>query len=119
MFANLIVLACLVLGSFAVLITAVAILRADDALTRNNSFSPATALGMPLIVLGSLIAWSVRNGWNWFVGIEAVFTVAALVLVSSVGSNVLARATYLSGAELSPLTKPNALAADSADGEQD
>ncbi|MFV0427833.1 MAG: cation:proton antiporter [Arachnia sp.] len=106
-----------VLGSLSVLITAIAFFRLRDSLSRINAFGPATALGLPLLVMGAVIAWTASYGLDILLIVKGAFTFGALVMVSSVGTNVLARATYLSGAPLASDTYPNDLAGDSAEGE--
>jgi len=99
-----------VVGALCVLISAVSMLRATDALTRINSLSPATGLGLPLIVTAAYLYQIYADGFDWVHLIQYAITVMALVIVSSVGSNALARAAYLSGAEADPATDPQDLA---------
>lgn len=99
-----------VLGAVFVLGSALAMHRQRDALARVNVLSPATGLGMPLIVIGAFLhRWAVA-GFSGVDLLKTVVTVGALLVVSSVASNVLARSTYLSGAEVAPQTSPQELA---------
>lgn len=102
---------CTLVGAFLVLAVAVAFFKERDAISRINVLGPATALGLPLIVTGAFIARAWQTGFDSWLLLKSIGTVAALVLVSSVASNVLARAAYLSGAPLDPRTSPNELAA--------
>lgn len=104
--------ALMLLGSFFVLVTGVVMFRARDALTRINALGPATALGTPMIVLGAWLYRVVTVGFSGTDLLEVVVTVGALVVVSSVATNTLARAAYLSGAPLDPATHPQDLAVD-------
>lgn len=97
-------------GSLSFLISAVALLRVRDAVSRLNALTPATALGLPLILLAALIQQSLTNGWSWADGGKVLLAIAGSVLVSSVASNTLGRAAYRSGAPLDPVTEPNELA---------
>ena len=102
-------------GALMLLVSAVAELRAPDALSRINVLGPATGLGLPMVVTaGYLAAWQ-EHGFSWVATLKLLATVVALLVVSSVGSNVLARATYLSGAPLDPATDPHDLRDDPGD----
>lgn len=97
-------------GSFLVLTGGVIFFRERDAITRLNGFGPATTLGLPLITTGAFIGWVLQDGWDWFLGLRFLMALVAFITVSAVGTNVLARASYLSGAQLDPDTSPNDLA---------
>lgn len=102
----------IMLGSLLVLTSAVAMFRQRDALSRVNVLSPATGLGLPMIVTAaSLHRWS-TTGFAWLDLGKTLLTIVALLIVSSVASNILARATYLSGAPVHPITDPQDLARD-------
>lgn len=103
---------CVVVGSLFVLAVAVVFFKERDAVSRINALGPATALGLPLIVTGALIEWAWQFGFSGWLLFKSIATICALVLVSSVASNVLARAAYASGAPLDPRTSPNDLAED-------
>lgn len=98
-----------VLGAMLVLSVGVAQFRARDALSRSNAMGPATALGVPLILLGVALGWTEQEGFDLMLWLKTLLTIAALVLVSSVASNVLARATLRTDATLDPRTTPNDL----------
>lgn len=97
-------------GAVIVLNSAVAMLRTDDAYTRLSVLTPATGVGLPLVVLGTAIEQTYQVGFTWGTWGKVVIIISAMVLVSSVGSNVLGRAVYLSGAPLSKRTVFNDLA---------
>lgn len=99
-----------VVGSLGFLVSAVALLRVRDAVSRVNSMGPATAVGLPLILTGALIQQSLTNGWSWLALVKVVLAIAGSVVVSSVASNTLGRAAYRSGAPIDPATDPNELA---------
>ena len=99
-----------ILGSLCFLVTAVALLRVRDAVSRVNSLTPATALGLPLILVAALLQQTVSHGWVWGDLGKVVLALAGSVIVSSVASNTLGRAAYRSGAPLDPATDPNDLA---------
>lgn len=98
-----------VVGSLFFLAVAVALFRARDALSRINALGPATAFGAPMIVVAVALGWTVRDGFDLVLWVKTIITVAALVMVSSVASNVLARAACRSDATLDPSTQPNDL----------
>lgn len=99
-----------ILGAVAFLVAAVALLRVRDAVSRVNALTPATALGLPLILTAALLQQTVANGWSWSDFGKVLLAVAGSVIVSSVASNTLGRAAYRSGAPLDPATDPNELA---------
>lgn len=98
------------LGALCPVFVGVALLRQPDAYSRLNSMGPATALGFPLIVLAVFLASWLRDGFSVWLLLKALGTIAAAVVVSSVATNILARAAYLSGAPVDPRTTPNELA---------
>jgi len=101
-----------VLGAGLLLTAAVAMFRARDALSRINVFSPATGLGLPMIVLAGYLHKLLTTGFAVLGLLQLFATMLALLMVSSVATNVLARATYLGGAPVDPRTDPHDLARD-------
>lgn len=100
-------------GALLVLLSAVAMVRARDALQMMNVFSPATGMGLPLVVAGVWVHLTGRDGFDWWALAVSLVTVASLVIVSSLASNTLARAVYQSGAPVDPRTEPQDLASPS------
>ncbi|MFC7400717.1 monovalent cation/H(+) antiporter subunit G [Citricoccus sp. GCM10030269] len=98
-------------GVLFVLLSAWSMVRARDALQMMNVFSPATGMGLPLVVAGVFFHLTGRDGFQWWTLLVAALTIYALVVVSSLASNTLARAVYQSGAPLEPRTDPQDLAA--------
>jgi multicomponent Na+:H+ antiporter subunit G len=96
-------------GSLLLLASALAMFRVRDALSRINVFSPATGLGMPLIVAAAYVFDLHSTGFSWSSLIMAVIAVLCLIIVSSVASNTLARSTVLSGQPVFRKTRPNRL----------
>lgn len=97
-------------GAGLVLVSAVLMLRERDAVSRINCLSPATGLGLPLIVVAAYVTEFASDGVSPAGIIQLLVTLLALLVVSSVASNVLARAAYLSGAPVHPDTSPQDLA---------
>jgi len=97
-------------GALCVLISAVAMLRVEDALSRINVLSPATGLGVPAIVLAAYLNHVNEVGMDWIDLIKTAVAMAGFIIMSSVASNTLGRATYRSGAPVDPDTNPNELA---------
>ena len=97
------------LGALLVLSVAVAQFRATDAVSRINALGPATALGLPLILVAAALGWTSSNGFDLMLWAKTAVTVVALLIVSSVASNVLARAAVRTDAKLDPRTDPNDL----------
>ncbi|MGB3763155.1 MAG: monovalent cation/H(+) antiporter subunit G [Ornithinimicrobium sp.] len=97
-------------GALCVLVSAVAMLRVGDALSRINVLSPATGLGLPAIVLAAYLHHVNDVGMDWVDLIKVLVAIAGFIIMSSVASNTLGRATYRSGAPIDPDTTPNELA---------
>ncbi|MBW8172176.1 monovalent cation/H(+) antiporter subunit G [Ornithinimicrobium sp. Arc0846-15] len=97
-------------GALFVVISAVAMLRVDDALSRINVLSPATGLGLPMIVMAAYVHEVSEYGFDVITLLKALVAIAGFVIMSSVASNTLGRATYRSGAPIDPDTSPNELA---------
>lgn len=108
----------LVGGAFWMLTAALSMFHARDSLSRINVLSPATGLGLPMIVVGAFLEHLRVDGFATGLLLKTVITVLALVIVSSVASNVLARSAYLSGAPLDPRTAPQDLEREPGEGEQ-
>lgn len=96
-------------GSAFFLVSAVAMLRTRDAISRVNSMSPATGMGFPLILLGAFVHETAADGWSTITFVKMALAVLASLVVSSVASNVLGRAAYRSAGELDEQTVSNAL----------
>lgn len=97
-------------GALLVLLSSVAMVRSQDALQMMNVFSPATGMGLPLVVVGVWVHLTGRDGFDWWVLAVSLITIVSLVIVSSLASNTLARAVYHSGAPVDPRTDPQDLA---------
>lgn len=97
-------------GSLTVLVSAVAMLRVRDALSRVNVLSPATGIGLPAIVLAAFLDDLHQHGFDVFDLIKTLVAIAGFIILSSVASNTLGRATYRSGCPVDPATHPNELA---------
>lgn len=105
-------------GAFWMLTAALSMFHARDALSRINVLSPATGLGLPMIVVGAFLEHLQTDGFSAAVLLKTIITVLALIIVSSVASNVLARAAYLSGSPVDPRTAPQDLARGPGEGDQ-
>ena len=101
--------ALLVVGSLFFLLTAVGMLRARDAISRVNNLSPATGVGLPLVIVGAAVHRLAQGELTVLDGVKAVLAIGAALAVSSVASNMLGRAAYRTQRELDPRTLANAL----------
>ena len=109
-FADAVAGTLIVLGSVVVLLTSVAMFRVRDAVSRINALSPVTGFGVPLVVLGDYVSSTAHHGFSTWGLVRLVITIVALLVVSSIASNALARAAVLSGAQIDDATHPNDLA---------
>lgn len=99
-----------VLGALIVFSSSVRMLRERDAFCRISAMGPVASLGLPLIITAAYLEELTRTGWDLFVMFRFLLTVGLLLAVAAVGTNVLARAAYQSGASVSPATDPQDLA---------
>lgn len=99
----------MLLGSLFFAVTAIGMLRARDAISRVNNLSPATGAGLPLIIIGAALHDLIAGDLTALDAAKAALAVGAALVVSSVASNMLARATYRTQQELDPRTVSNAL----------
>lgn len=109
-FFTVVMSVCAVLGALIVLLSALAMFRAPDALSRINVFSPASGLGLPLVLVSVYIYTVLEDGFSVLRLIEAAVAFLALLIVSSVASNTLSRAAFVSGSPVWRRTEPNRLA---------
>ena len=72
-----------------------------------------------MVVVGGFLRRTRVDGFEVGVLIKTILTVVALIIVSSVASNALARAAYMSGAEVDPRTAPQDLGRAPGEGEQE
>src|SRR5690606_29448475 len=99
-----------IVGAFGFLVSGIAMLRVRDSVSRVNSLGPATAVGLPFILIGALIHVTLDTGWSWANLVMVMLSILASDIVSSVASNTLGRVAYRSGAPLDHKTDPNELA---------
>ena len=107
--AQAVVAVLVVGGSLFYLVSAVAMLRTRDAISRVNNMSPATGMGLPLILIGAFVHETATDGWSTLTFAKMGLAVLASLAVSSVASNVLGRAAYRAPGDLDPHTLSNAL----------
>ncbi|MEO6630020.1 MAG: monovalent cation/H(+) antiporter subunit G, partial [Aquihabitans sp.] len=80
----------LLAGAALILLAAIGVVRFSDVLARMHALSKASTLGLCLVMLGGAIAASSANDVTFL-----ILAGALQVLTSPVGSNLLARATYM------------------------
>ncbi|WP_448851994.1 monovalent cation/H(+) antiporter subunit G [Corynebacterium sp. 335C] len=81
-----------VLGSTYLLGAVVAMWRSPDALSRLNQLSAGITVGIPLLVGANLILEFDQGLLTWSKVLTAVVAIAAVLVVATVASEVLARA---------------------------
>lgn len=97
-------------GAFFVMASGIETFRARDGVQRVNVLSGATGVGMPSLVLGVYINEVAVHGFEWFDLVKAIVAIVGFVVMSSIASNALGRAAYISGSPIDPGTEPNDLA---------
>ena len=90
------------LGVAFIVIASLGVARLPDVFQRMHSATKAGGIGTSLVVLGLLVAGGIARP------LTAVLTIVFMLLTLSVSSQLLARAAYMSGANLN-LTGDDAL----------
>ena len=102
-------------GAVFILVSAVAMYLAPDALSQVNMLGPALGVGVPLLIISHLVYSWATVGFVAGEFLRAVVAVAALLVVQSVGSYVMGRALHavhwdhtvpLSGGEKNTAERP-------------
>lgn len=99
-----------ILGALLILSVSIRQFTTYDAVSRVNALGSLTAPGIPLIAIGAFLGWTWQENFSWVLLLKTLVTIVAAMFVSSVATNVLARAAYMSGAPTDPNTVPNDLA---------
>lgn len=89
------VAALMLLGSLAVLVAGVGIVRMPDLFTRMQATSKAATLGAILVLLATAIAFA-----ELAIVVRSAVVVIFLALTAPIGAHMLARAGYLAGARM-------------------
>lgn len=83
-----------IVGAVYVLVSAVDMYLAPDALSQVNMLGPVLGMGIPLLVAADLVnAWA-TEGFNMGYIIRAVVAVVTLLVSQAVGSYILGRALH-------------------------
>ena len=94
----------LTLGVVFITIAAIGVARLPDVFQRMHAATKAGGIGACLVVLGVLVAGGVAQP------LTGVLTVVFMLLTLSVASQLLARAAYISGADIEGLDRDDPLA---------
>lgn len=98
----------LILGALIMASAAVGLIRLPDVYTRTSAIGTAAGLGVSLMIVGVVVLdFSALNL------IKGILAIIAQLLTSSIGSFVLARASYLTGSKPVETTVPDELQAQS------
>lgn len=106
--SELLVAACLVLGTFLMVVTALGLLRLPDVFCRMHAAGKAGTLGVVLIILGAVIALA---GTPNDVSIRGLLAVVFQFLTTPTATHLLARAAYVCDYPLSERTAVDELKA--------
>ncbi len=91
-------------GVAFIVIAALGVARLPDVFQRMHSATKAGGIGSTLVILGVLVAGGVASP------LTGVLTILFMLLTLSVASQMLARAAYISGAELRGIERGDPLA---------
>jgi multicomponent Na+:H+ antiporter subunit G len=105
---ELLVAACLLLGTFLMIVTALGLLRLPDVFCRMHAAGKAGTLGVVLIILGAVIALA---GTPNDVSIRGLLAVMFQFLTTPAATHLLARAAYVCDYPLSDRTAVDELKA--------
>jgi multicomponent Na+:H+ antiporter subunit G len=82
------------LGAIYILVPAVAMYLAPDALSQVNMLGPALGMGLPLLIMADLVKSWATEGFILGYLIRAIVAVLSLLVVQAVGSYVMGRALH-------------------------
>ena len=105
---ELLVAACLLLGTFLMIVTALGLLRLPDVFCRMHAAGKAGTLGVVLIILGAVIALA---GTPNDVSVRGLLAVVFQFLTTPAATHLLARAAYVCDYPLSERTAVDELKA--------
>ncbi len=94
----------LIIGVAFITIAAIGVARLPDVLQRMHAATKAGGIGVCLVVGGTLVAGGTSTPW------PGVLTIMLMLLTLSAASQLLARAAYVSGAEVQGIERRDALA---------
>jgi multicomponent Na+:H+ antiporter subunit G len=97
--------AFLILGAAIIASAAVGLLKLPDVYTRTSAIGTAAGLGVALMIVGVVVL-----DFNTLNLIKGIIAIVAQLLTSSIGSFMLARASYMTGATPVETTLPDELA---------
>jgi multicomponent Na+:H+ antiporter subunit G len=99
--AELLAAACLLLGTFLMVVTGLGLLRLPDVFCRMHAAGKAGTLGVVLIILGTVVACA---GTPNDVSVRGLLAVVFQFLTTPAATHLLARAAYLCEYPLSERT---------------
>ena len=105
---ELLVAACLLLGTFLMIVAALGLLRLPDVFCRMHAAGKAGTLGVVLIILGAVIALA---GTPNDVSVRGLLAVVFQFLTTPAATHLLARAAYVCDYPLSERTAVDELKA--------
>jgi multicomponent Na+:H+ antiporter subunit G len=98
---EIIVAACLLLGTFLMVVTGLGLLRLPDVFCRMHAAGKAGTLGVVTIILGTVIAFA---GTEHDVMVRGLLAIVFQFLTSPAATHLLARASYVCDYPLSDRT---------------
>lgn len=104
MIGSIVAMLLMAAGVVFILIAGLGVARLPDVFQRMHAATKAGGIGTTLVILGVLLASGVARP------LTGVLTVLFMLLTLSIASQVLARAAYISGAELRGLDRGDPLA---------
>jgi multicomponent Na+:H+ antiporter subunit G len=102
--ATIVAVVLLATGVAFILIAGLGVTRLPDVFQRMHAATKAGGIGTTLVILGVLVAGEIARP------LTGVLTILFMLLTLSVASQMLARAAYISGAELEGIDRGDPLA---------
>lgn len=97
--------ALLILGAGIIASAAIGVLKLPDVYTRTSAIGTAAGLGVAFMIIGVVVL-----DFSALTLIKGIIAIIAQLLTSSIGSFVLARASYMTGSQPVDTTVPDELA---------
>ncbi|HET7551923.1 MAG TPA: monovalent cation/H(+) antiporter subunit G [Gemmatimonadaceae bacterium] len=104
MIGTIVAVLLMIAGVAFIAIAALGVARLPDVFQRMHAATKAGGIGTTLVILGVLVASGVARP------LTGVLTIVFMLLTLSVASQMLARAAYISGAELRGIERGDPLA---------
>ena len=109
-FAEILVAATMILGTFLILVTGIGLVRFPDVFCRMHAAGKAGTLGIALVILSTVIMFgSMDLAHNFSILIRGVLAIIFQFMTTPTATHLLARAAYITNYPLTDRTRVDEL----------